>query len=154
MREVDTELKALRLHGMASAWADLVAQGTLSSVESSRWLIEHLLQAETTHRVMRSVSYQMSAAKFPAHRDLAGFDFASSKVDRALIEQLADLSFTEGAHNAVSSAGRALEKRIWPPPSVWPASLVTANGCAFIRPWTWSMRWSARKRRARPDALL
>ena len=43
MREVDVELKALRLHGMASAWADLVAQGSLSSLESSRWLIEHLL---------------------------------------------------------------------------------------------------------------
>jgi DNA replication protein DnaC len=97
MREVDAELKALRLHGMASAWADLVAQGTLASLESSRWLIEHLLQAETTHRVMRSVSYQMSAAKFPAHRDLAGFDFASSKVDRALIEQLADLIETKRA---------------------------------------------------------
>ena len=41
MRDVDSELKALRLHGMASAWADLVAQGTLSSLESSRWLIEH-----------------------------------------------------------------------------------------------------------------
>ncbi|HPA39893.1 MAG TPA: ATP-binding protein, partial [Phenylobacterium sp.] len=25
---------------------------------------------------MRSVSYQMSAARFPAHRDLAGFEFA------------------------------------------------------------------------------
>ena len=50
MREVDVELKALRLHGMASAWADLVAQGTLASLESSRWLIEHLLQAETTDR--------------------------------------------------------------------------------------------------------
>jgi hypothetical protein len=85
MRDVDTELKALRLHGMAGAWVDLVAQGTLASLESSRWLIEHLLQAETTHRVMRSVSYQMSAAKFPPHRDLARFDFASSKVDRALI---------------------------------------------------------------------
>jgi len=105
MREVDVELKALRLHGMASAWADLVAQGSLSSLESSRWLIEHLLQAETTHRVMRSVSYQMSAAKFPAHRDLAGFDFTSSKVDRALVEQLSDLSFTDGAHNAVFIGG-------------------------------------------------
>ncbi len=152
MREIDAELKALRLHGMASAWADLVAQGTLSSLESSRWLIEHLLQAETTHRVMRSVSYQMSAAKFPAHRDLAGSDFASSKVDRALIEQLADLSFTEGAHNAVFIGGPGTGKTIWPPPSAWPALLVTATGFAFIQPSTWSMRWSARKPKARPAA--
>jgi len=89
MLEINLELKALRLHGMAAAWTDLVAQGSPSSIESSRWLIEHLLQAETTHRLLRSVSYQMTAAKFPAHRDLAGFDFASSKVDGALVEQLA-----------------------------------------------------------------
>ena len=46
MRDIDVELKALRLHGMASAWADLVAQGSLASLDSARWLIEHLLQAE------------------------------------------------------------------------------------------------------------
>ncbi len=70
MHDVIADLKALRLHGMASAWADLMAQGT-ASTESSRWLIEHLLEAETTDRAMRSVSYQMNAAKFPVHRDLA-----------------------------------------------------------------------------------
>jgi hypothetical protein len=46
MRDVIGELKALRLHGMACAWADLVAQGGGVGVDSSRWLIEHLLQAE------------------------------------------------------------------------------------------------------------
>jgi DNA replication protein DnaC len=61
--------------------------------------------AEGTDRAMRSVSYQMSAARFPAHRDLAGFDFEASKVDRSLIMQLADLSFTEAAHNAVFIGG-------------------------------------------------
>jgi DNA replication protein DnaC len=81
MRDVIADLKTLRLHGMASAWADLMAQGT-TSTESSRWLIEHLLEAENTDRVMRSVSYQMNAAKFPVHRDLAGFDFEVSPVDQ------------------------------------------------------------------------
>jgi len=47
MRDVTTELKELRLHGMTSAWADLMAQGETSTA-SSRWLIEHLLQAEHT----------------------------------------------------------------------------------------------------------
>ncbi len=28
MSEVSTDLKALRLHGMASAWMDLISQGT------------------------------------------------------------------------------------------------------------------------------
>ena len=47
MRDVAAELKELRLHGMAGAWADLVAQGTLAALESSRWLIEHLLSRGT-----------------------------------------------------------------------------------------------------------
>ena len=104
MSDITTELKGLRLHGMASAWTDLIAQGA-TSTESSRWLIEHLLQAETTDRAMRSVSHQMNAAKFPVHRDLAGFDFASSKVDQHPIKQLATLSFTDTAQNAVFIGG-------------------------------------------------
>ena len=104
MHEVMSELKALRLYGMAGAWADLTAQGSVG-VESSRWLIEHLLQAEHTDRAMRSVSYQLKSARFPVHRDLAGFDFAQSKVDERLVKDLADLAFTEAAHNVVFIGG-------------------------------------------------
>jgi len=104
MRDVIAELKALRLHGMAAAWADLLGQGA-GSTESSRWLIEHLLEAETTDRSMRSVSHQMHAAKFPMHRDLAGFDFAVSPVDQPLVKQLATLTFTDTAQNAVLIGG-------------------------------------------------
>ena len=81
MRDVIVELKGLRLHGMASAWCDLQEQGPASGLEASRWLVEHLLQAETTDRAMRSVQYQMTSARFPVHRDLAGFDFDTSVVD-------------------------------------------------------------------------
>lgn len=84
---------------MVSAWTDLLAQGE-DSVATSKWLIEHLLRAEHTDRAMRSVSHQMTAAKFPVHRDLAGFDFDSSKVDQALVRQLATLTFTDTAQNA------------------------------------------------------
>jgi DNA replication protein DnaC len=104
MFDINADLKTLRLHGMASAWTDLMAQGA-TSTESSRWLIEHLLQAENTDRVMRSVSYQMNAAKFPVHRDLAGFDFEVSPVDQHLVRELATLSFTDTAQNAVLIGG-------------------------------------------------
>ena len=104
MRDVTVELKELRLHGMASAWSDLMAQGA-TSTESSGWLIEHLLQAEHTDRAMRSVSHQMNAAKFPVHRDLAGFDFESSTADQHLVKQLATLSFTDTAQNVVFIGG-------------------------------------------------
>ncbi len=104
MRDIAAELKELRLHGMVGAWADLAAQGE-SGVAASQWLIEHLLQAEHTDRAMRSVSHQMFAAKFPLHRDLAGFDFVSSKVDQALVRQLATLSFADTAQNVVLIGG-------------------------------------------------
>jgi DNA replication protein DnaC len=104
MRDIATELKELRLQGMAIAWSELMAQGE-STTASSRWLIEHLLQEEHTDRAMRSVRHQMNMAKFPVHRHLAGFDFDASTADRHLIEELATLSFTDTAQNAVLIGG-------------------------------------------------
>ena len=125
MRDLIAEFKTLRLQGMASAWDELVAQGPSSGVEASRWLIEHLLQAEHTDRAMRSIGYQMHVAKFPIHRDLAGFDFEQSKVDQNLIKQLADLSFTESAHNVVLIGGTGTGK----------THLATALGVSGISHW-------------------
>jgi DNA replication protein DnaC len=104
-RDIQAELKGLRLHGMASAWADLLEQGANSDLAASRWLIEHLLQAEEVNRHMRSIAHQTKVARFPVHRDLAGFDFEASSVGKALILKLADLSFTEDAQNAVLIGG-------------------------------------------------
>jgi DNA replication protein DnaC len=104
MRDVTIELKGLRLHGMASAWTDLMAQETTTTA-SSKWLVEHLLEAETTDRAMRSVTHQMNAAKFPVHRDLAGFDFDVSPVDQHLVKELATLSFADTAQNVVFIGG-------------------------------------------------
>ena len=104
MRDVAAELKAFRLHGMACAWTDLTVNGS-TSTEASRWLIEHLLQAEDTDRHMRSIANQMSTARFPVHRDLAGFDFAASKVEPAFVKQLATMEFTDKAQNVVFIGG-------------------------------------------------
>lgn len=104
-RDIQTELKALRLNGMATAWSDLTAQGGDSTLDSSRWLIEHLLQAEDVDRALRSIAHQMKSARFPVHRDIAGFDFDASIVDRILMGKLANLSFTEDAQNVVLIGG-------------------------------------------------
>jgi DNA replication protein DnaC len=104
MRDVTIELKGLRLHGMASAWTDLMAQETATTA-SSKWLVEHLLEAETTDRAVRSVTHQMNAAKFPVHRDLAGFDFDVSPVDQHLVKELATLSFADTVQNVVFIGG-------------------------------------------------
>ena len=110
MRDVAAELKALRLYGMAGAWEEIIGQGTQAAVDSSRWLIEHLLESEHTDRTMRSIRYQMHIAKFPVHRDLAGFDFQRSKVDHSLITELAGFAFIEEAHNVVFLGGTGTGK--------------------------------------------
>ena len=104
-RDIQAELKSLRLSGMAMAWADLVEQGGNAELGAARWLIEHLLQAEAVNRHMRSIAHQTKAARFPVHRDLAGFNFEASQVDRALVHKLADLSFTQDAQNVVLIGG-------------------------------------------------
>src|SRR5512145_1813712 len=105
MRDIASELKALRLYGMAGAWGELAANETDYGLQSSRWLIERLLEAERTDRAMRSIRYQLNAARFPVHRDLAGFDFTQSRIDRKLITDLADLAFTDQAQNVVFIGG-------------------------------------------------
>jgi DNA replication protein DnaC len=74
---------------------------------------------------MRSISYQMHAARFPVHRDLAGFDFAQARFDEKLIRQLADLSFTGEAHNVVFIGGTGTGK----------THLATALGVSGISHW-------------------
>ncbi len=110
MRDVAAQLKALRLYGMAGAWEELVAQGNSAGLQSARWLVEHLLDTEHADRAIRSISYQLHTAKFPVHRDLAGFEFEQSKVDRGLITELSELSFAEAAHNVVFIGGTGTGK--------------------------------------------
>ncbi len=122
MRDVLAELKGLRLYGMAGAWEAIAAQGETLGLQTSGWLIEHLLQAEHVDRHARSIRYQMYSAKFPIHRDLAGFDFHQSKVDKTLVDELATMRFTEQAHNVVFIGGTGTGK----------THLATALGVAGI----------------------
>ncbi|WP_374595446.1 IS21-like element helper ATPase IstB [Aquabacterium sp.] len=97
-------LKALKLHGMAANWPELLARCQHAALGPEA-LIEQLLEAETAERTVRSIAYQMTAARFPAHRDRAGFDFSAAHVDQALFDTLHTTAFTEAAHNVVFIGG-------------------------------------------------
>ena len=51
-------------------------------------MLSQLLKARTAEREVRSNSYRIKAARFPAYKDLAVFDFASSEVNEVLLRQL------------------------------------------------------------------
>ena len=102
--ELIARLKALKLHGMAQCWPELMARARHSDIDPEHLMTE-LLAAESAEREVRSIAYQMTAARFPAHRDLAGFDFTQSKVDETLIHRLHGGEFMPAAHNVVLIGG-------------------------------------------------
>jgi len=110
MSDLIANLKALRLYGMVSCYADWVEQGSTGALTTYESLLTHLVQAESTDRALRSIRYQMHSARFPIHRDLAGFDFDQSKVDRRQITTFATTAFTEKAENIVLIGGTGTGK--------------------------------------------
>ena len=109
MRDIVAELKALRLHGMARCYEEHSAGGG-ANMQIAAELFGGLLDAEVADRRIRSIHYQMRAARFPHHRDLAGFDFSASDVDEGLVRQLATGEFTDGAVNIVFIGGTGTGK--------------------------------------------
>ena len=110
MSELIAEFKQLRLYGMASSYAEVLENTPGAHNEHAEWLLRHLIRAEQTDRCLRSIRYQMHVAKFPVHRDLAGFEFEQSKVDRRQIETFASTEFTERAENIVLIGGTGTGK--------------------------------------------
>jgi len=97
-------LKGLKMHGMAQAVAELGDQGA-PAFEAAQPILAQLLKAETAEREVRSMAYQMKLARFPAYRDLAGFDFSHSEVNEAMVRQLHRCEFLDKAQNIVLVGG-------------------------------------------------
>jgi hypothetical protein len=70
---------------MADAVNELAAQAS-PAYQQAAPVLEILLKAEASERELRSINYQMKVARFPAYRDLTGFDFSQSPVDEALVQ--------------------------------------------------------------------
>ena len=97
-------LRSLKLHGMAHAVDDLVAQGA-PAFEAATPMLSQLLKAEMAEREVRSIAYHMKVARFPSYKDLAGFNFASSDINEATVRQLHRGEFIDNAENAVLIGG-------------------------------------------------
>lgn len=97
-------LKSLKLFGMAQAVDELARQGAPAYV-AMQAMLGNLLQAEIAEREVRSIQYQIKLARFPAYRDLSGFDFGQSPVNEAMMRQLHRGEFITEAHNLVLIGG-------------------------------------------------
>jgi len=99
-----TTLKSMKLHGMASAIAELAEQGSPAFKQSGE-LLDKLIKAEVAEREVRSINYQMKIARFPAYRDLAGFKFKESVVNVAQVKTLHRCEFVDETENIVFIGG-------------------------------------------------
>jgi hypothetical protein len=103
------ELKALRLYGMAGAWEELVAQGAAATI-CLPLAVEHLL-ASRAHRPGDALDPLPDARA--ASRCIGIWRVSTSSSQggsKGLISELADLSFTEAAHNVVFIGGTGTGK--------------------------------------------
>jgi DNA replication protein DnaC len=115
------QLNGLRLHGMATAWSELLAEGPRRPMQPEAWL-DRLIEAELADRQLRSLRYQLKTARFPVHRDLTGIDWAETPLPQAQIQQLASAAFMETAHNLILVGGTGTGK----------THLATALGVAAV----------------------
>lgn len=97
-------LRSLKMHGMAQAVTDLIEQGA-PAFESAVPMLLQLLKAELAEREVRSIAYHMKVARFPAYKDLSGFDFANSEISEAIVRQLHRCDFMDAAQNIVLIGG-------------------------------------------------
>ena len=120
--DIVTALKGLSLHGMASAWPEVLGTARIKTLDHET-VLHQLLKAEAAQREVRSMAYQMRVARFQSHRDLAGFDFTQAGVDEGLIRDLHQMKFLESAHNVVLIGG----------PGTGKTHLATSLGVEAIR---------------------
>ena len=115
------QLTGLHLYGMATAWSELLAEGPRRPMQPEAWL-DRLIEAELADRQVRSLRYQLKAARFPVHRDLTGIDWAETPLPQVQIEQLSSAAFMQTAHNLILVGGTGTGK----------THLATALGVAAI----------------------
>jgi DNA replication protein DnaC len=93
-------LRSMKLHGMAGAVAELAEQGS-PAFKQSRELLDQLVKAEVAEREVRSINYQKKIARFPAHKDLTGFDFKAGSASAAQVKTLHRCDFLDDSENIV-----------------------------------------------------
>ena len=99
----------LQLYGMKAAFDEIMATAVKRQHEPQR-VIADLLTAEINEKQARSIKYQLSIAKLPLAKDLAGFQFDGTPVNETLVRDLAGGGFLDQQRNAVLIGGTGTGK--------------------------------------------
>ncbi len=89
---------------MAQSIDELASQAS-PAYSHAEPILRQLLKAEVAVREVLSIQYQIKVARFPAYRDLSGFDFMQSEVNDALVKSLNGCEFMDEARNVVLVGG-------------------------------------------------
>lgn len=107
--EMIQALGELGLKGMAGAFDDAVTTG-LQRKRTAMEILADLVKAEAAHRQAASIRYRITAAKLPAMKDLARFNFEGSPINESLVRALHGGSFLADHRNIVLIGGTGTGK--------------------------------------------
>ena len=99
----------LKLAGMRHAYDDVIADAVKRQHSAPR-VVGDLLTAEISEKQARSIKYQMTIAKLPLAKEIAGFDFAATPVNEPLVRSLHAGSFLPAQRNIVLVGGTGTGK--------------------------------------------
>ncbi|MGH8866193.1 MAG: ATP-binding protein, partial [Burkholderiales bacterium] len=107
--EIMEMLATLQLAGMRAAYDEIVSVG-IKRQHGVEKVIGALLKAEIAAKNARSINYQMTIAKLPLAKELAGLSFEGTPINGALIEQLSTGAFLANQRNVVLVGGTGTGK--------------------------------------------
>ncbi len=107
--EIMEMLATLQLAGMRASYDEIVSVG-IKRQHGVEKVIGALLKAEIAAKNARSINYQLTIAKLPLAKELAGLSFEGTPINGALIEQLSTGAFLADQRNVVLVGGTGTGK--------------------------------------------
>ena len=107
--EILEMMATLQLTGMRAAYDEIVSVG-IKRQHGVEKIVGALLAAEIAAKNARSINYQMTIAKLPLVKELAGLSFDGTPINGALIEQLSRGAFLADQRNVVLVGGTGTGK--------------------------------------------
>ena len=107
--EILTAMSTLKLHGMKTAYDEIITTAVKRQHEPPR-VVGDLLNAEISEKQARSIKYQTTIAKLPFAKEIEEFGFDDTPVNETLVRDLATGGFLDQQRNLVLIGGTGTGK--------------------------------------------